>query len=327
MTRTKLQNIPTNLIMGFLGVGKTTAVINLLRQKPQHENWAVLVNEFGKVGIDGKILATAGATVKEIPGGCLCCAVGLPFKTGVNQLIKQARPHRLLIEPSGLGHPKQVLDMLLKDSFSTVLDMRASICLVDPQKLKDPRYTDHATFIDQIALSDVLVANKADLAEQASIRLFQQLAKSATPAKAVISETINGRLNPDWLDILRNPARCATSPYAHSIAQASATSTDSANQLTSFSQTFPTPSCFDFSQLSSLIRTLKPERFKAYLLTDLGWLIINSANGRIDCQPCKPARHSQIEIVATPAQLTKVSQRINACLVEVKPATSADKSA
>jgi G3E family GTPase len=106
--QTKLTNIPTNLVMGFLGVGKTTAILDLLKQKPKNENWAVLVNEFGKIGIDGAIYTAAGVTVKEVAGGCLCCAVGIPFQVSVNQLLKEVRPDRLLIEPTGLGHPKKV---------------------------------------------------------------------------------------------------------------------------------------------------------------------------------------------------------------------------
>lgn len=93
--------------MGFLGVGKTTAILDLFKQKPKNENWAVLVNEFGKIGIDGAIYSAAGITVKEVAGGCLCCAVGLPFQVSVNRLLKEVRPDRLLIEPTGLGHPKK----------------------------------------------------------------------------------------------------------------------------------------------------------------------------------------------------------------------------
>ena len=170
MLQKKLTNIPTNLVMGFLGVGKTTAILDLLKQKPKNENWAVLVNEFGKVGIDGAIYTAAGVTVKEVAGGYLCCAVGLPFQVSVNRLLKEVRPDRLLIEPTGLGHPKKVLDMLVTGSFKDVLALRASICLVDPEKLKDSRYTTHETFIDQIALSDVLVANKMDLTDQEAIK-------------------------------------------------------------------------------------------------------------------------------------------------------------
>lgn len=70
--------IPTNLIMGFLGVGKTTALLELLKRKDANESWAVLVNEFGAVGIDGTIFSASGAIVNEVPGGCLCCAAGVP---------------------------------------------------------------------------------------------------------------------------------------------------------------------------------------------------------------------------------------------------------
>ena len=62
--------IPTNLVLGFLGVGKTTAILDLLKKKPEGEVWAVLVNEFGEVGIDGALLETEGAFVREVPGGC-----------------------------------------------------------------------------------------------------------------------------------------------------------------------------------------------------------------------------------------------------------------
>jgi G3E family GTPase len=187
MLQTKLTNIPTNLVMGFLGVGKTTAILDLLKQKPKHKNWAVLVNEFGKVGIDGTIYTAAGVTVKEVAGGCLCCAVGLPFQVSINRLLKEVRPDRLLIEPTGLGHPQKVLEMLVKGSFRNILELRASICLVDPEKLKDSRYTTHETFIDQIALSDVLVANKMDLADQEAIKLFHQWAKNSRPEKMLIA--------------------------------------------------------------------------------------------------------------------------------------------
>ena len=109
--------IPTNVITGFLGVGKTTAILNLLKQKPDDERWAVLVNEFGEVGIDGSLLhgkdrVEQGIYIKEVPGGCMCCAAGLSMHIALNMLIAHAKPHRLIIEPTGLGHPKEVLDIL-----------------------------------------------------------------------------------------------------------------------------------------------------------------------------------------------------------------------
>ena len=127
--------------MGLLRVGKTTAILDLLKRKPENEKWAVLVNEFGRVGIDGAILSSQGATVREVPGGCLCCAVGLPFQLAVNRLLAEVKPDRLLIEPTGLGHPKRVLDMLIEGYFRTVLNVQACICMVDLRKLKNSQYT------------------------------------------------------------------------------------------------------------------------------------------------------------------------------------------
>ena len=121
----KLRNIPTNLITGFLGVGKTSAILHLMTQKPASENWSVLVNEFGSVGIDGAIYEAKGIEVKEIPGGCTCCAAGVPLQVAVNRILKETRPQRLLIEPSGLGHPKRVLDTLRGKYFKEALSLKA----------------------------------------------------------------------------------------------------------------------------------------------------------------------------------------------------------
>ena len=109
----KISAIPTTLITGFLGVGKTTAILQLLANKPNNENWAVLVNEFGEIGIDSALLAgnsnEQGVFIREVPGGCMCCASGVPMQVALNQLITKAKPDRLLIEPTGLGHPKEVV--------------------------------------------------------------------------------------------------------------------------------------------------------------------------------------------------------------------------
>ncbi len=318
---TKLANIPTNLVMGFLGVGKTTAIIDLLKQKPQDEKWAVLVNEFGTVGIDGAIYSAAGAIVKEIPGGCLCCAVGVPFQVGVNRLLKKVRPNRLLIEPSGLGHPKKVLDLLVNGSFKNVLDLRASICLLDPEKLKNPRYTNHESFVDQIALSDVLIANKTDLANEAAIQLFHRWAKRSTPQKTVIAQTILGQLDMAWLDVPRNQQRRASFPNAHHINQItnSGVQTNSnhyqskADRYQSFGQVFSSQSRFDYKRLHNTLSHLKAERIKGIFFTNKGWLIINCVDGNMDSLPCPASTSSRIEIISANYHIHDISTVLNEC--------------
>ena len=102
-----LSQIPTHLIAGPLGAGKTTLIRHLLAQKPAGERWAVLINEFGQIGLDAALLEQGddGIAMAEVAGGCLCCVNGAPFQVGLGRLLRKARPDRLLIEPSGLGHP------------------------------------------------------------------------------------------------------------------------------------------------------------------------------------------------------------------------------
>lgn len=164
----------THLIIGFLGSGKTTAIQHLLRQKPENENWAILVNEFGEIGIDGALLSNQGATLKEIPGGCMCCVNGLPMQVGLNMLLKQAKPDRLLIEPTGLGHPKQILSLLTSEFYQPLLNLHATFCLVDARQLSQPHYYENENFRDQLTSADIIFASKSDNYSEHDTKTFNQ---------------------------------------------------------------------------------------------------------------------------------------------------------
>lgn len=158
----------TNLITGFLGSGKTTTIAHLLATKPNSEKWAVLVNEFGEIGIDGALLADSGALLREIPSGCMCCVNGLPMQVGLNALLRQGNPDRLLIEPTSLGHPKQILDMLTAAVYEPWISLKATLCLLDARLLLDECAVNNDNFRDQLAAADIIIANKKDNASEAS---------------------------------------------------------------------------------------------------------------------------------------------------------------
>ena len=120
-----IKAVPTNIVTGFLGAGKTTAIVHLLQHKPKNERWALLVNEFGEIGIDGSLMQgqyteEQGVFIREVPGGCMCCAAGLPMQIALNMLLAKSKPDRLLIEPTGLGHPKEVLEILSNEHYQDV---------------------------------------------------------------------------------------------------------------------------------------------------------------------------------------------------------------
>ncbi|CCO47913.1 putative Cobalamin (vitamin B12) biosynthesis CobW-like [Vibrio nigripulchritudo SOn1] len=184
--------VPTNIITGFLGVGKTSAILHMMKNKPSNEHWAVLVNEFGEIGVDGSLIQgnhdeKQKVFIREVPGGCMCCAAGLPMQIALNQLLSEARPDRLLIEPTGLGHPKEVLQVLSSEHYRKVLSLQKNITLVDARKLSDSIYTQHETFNQQIEIADTVVGHKLDLYQGGEKETLEEyVAKVGRPNTRVI---------------------------------------------------------------------------------------------------------------------------------------------
>jgi G3E family GTPase len=95
----------------------------------------------------------------------MCCTSGLPMQIVLNMLLAKAKPHRLLIEPTGLGHPREVSQTLSADHYKEVLNIRATLtlALIDIRKLADKRWRAHHTFKDQLHIADYIIVTKSDL--------------------------------------------------------------------------------------------------------------------------------------------------------------------
>ncbi len=170
--------VPTHVITGFLGAGKTTLLKSILAQKPVGETWAVLVNEFGQIGLDGVLLeADAGIAIHEVVGGCLCCTSQLPMQVGLARLLTKTKPTRLFIEPTGLGHPLQLIEQLTEPHWARALDLRAVVCVLDGTRVLESRLTTHETYQAQLALADiVVVSHQAQMTPADDAQLTQVIA-------------------------------------------------------------------------------------------------------------------------------------------------------
>lgn len=158
-----LKNIPMHLIAGPLGSGKTSVIDNLLAQRPAHERWAILINEFGLIGLDAALLSRDedGLMIAEVAGGCLCCVNGVPFQVGLSRLLRKVKPHRLFIEPSGLGHPDSLLAQLQLPPWRDVLAVQPLVMVLDATALAQGKSLPESQLraVDKAAL---LVLNKAE---------------------------------------------------------------------------------------------------------------------------------------------------------------------
>lgn len=157
-----LEKIPVNIITGFLGAGKTTAIIQLLNEKQAEEQWAIIINEFGKISIDSKTLrsSTIAGNVYDIPGGCICCSAKNYFHENLTEIIQSGKFSRVIIEPSGLGGVEMVSEIIESNS---ALVLISKICMVDIQLLGNRRLQQLPVYKMQIIKSDIIVFTKSDL--------------------------------------------------------------------------------------------------------------------------------------------------------------------
>ncbi|MGB5875926.1 MAG: GTP-binding protein [Psychrobacter nivimaris] len=162
------QNIPCTLVTGFLGAGKTTVINQLLASKPNDERWALLINEFGRIGIDGALLASSqdndleqkNIAIREVSGGCICCTSQLPLQIAISRLLSEHHPQRLLIEPTGLAHPRELILQLSAPHWQTALKMNAVITVLSGEQWQQIRYRDHDGFQAHVHDADVLIINR-----------------------------------------------------------------------------------------------------------------------------------------------------------------------
>jgi G3E family GTPase len=164
------QNIPCTLVTGFLGAGKTTVINQLLATKPTDERWALLINEFGRIGIDGALLASSQDSnleqqkiaIREVNGGCICCTSQLPLQIAISRLLSEHHPQRLLIEPTGLAHPRELINQLGAPHWQTALKMQAVITVLSGAQWQQDKYRNNDGFQAHVRDADVLVINRYD---------------------------------------------------------------------------------------------------------------------------------------------------------------------
>ena len=303
--------VPTTIVTGFLGVGKTTALMALFRSKPVHEKWAVLVNEFGQTGIDGAELSGAGITVREVAGGCMCCAAKVSMEVTLNRLLREVKPDRLLIEPSGLGHPAGLIDILRGEYLSKAIDLRATICLIDPRQFADPQFRESPLFTNQLEVADILVINKTDLATPVEIEALRSHAQNLFPPKLVVAETQFGKLNTTWLDM-----EAGSEPRT-------ILSEDGGAPMVSRGWTFLPTTCFDRTKLMAWLDGLKSDqgilRAKGVFHTEREWLLFNWTADGSHWQPTDYRRDSRVEFIASKdhqPDWNLFEQELNQCLIQ-----------
>jgi len=149
--------IQSFIITGFLGVGKTTMLTNTVQKYFSDKKVAIVVNEFGDIGIDGDILSNVYSEVLEISEGCICCQLAEEFESGVLEIMNKYNPEIIFVETSGASEPFPIFLSMQNLGIS----VEGVICVIDSKNLDS--YKDNSTAKYQIGGSNIMVLNKTDL--------------------------------------------------------------------------------------------------------------------------------------------------------------------
>ncbi|AIC22957.1 Metal chaperone [Pseudomonas chlororaphis subsp. aureofaciens] len=312
-----LHNIPTHVIAGPLGAGKTSLIQHLLAQRPAHERWAVLINEFGQIGLDAALLTRDedGIALGEVAGGCLCCVNGAPFQVGLGRLLRKARPDRLFIEPSGLGHPAQLLQQLREAPWQQVLAVQPCVLVLDAQALAAGKPLPRAQQ-EALPSAGLLLLNK----EEGLDAVQRQGILEQLPACPVLWST-RGALPLDRLPGADVQAGAAVEAFEvpKELAQLPAIWTDPAQPIClrqaqeggwSIGWRWHPSRVFDVRQVEQWLASLDWRRAKLVVHGADGWVSGNALdNAALHWQASEWRRDSRIELIFSEPQDVAVLQQ------------------
>src|SRR3989338_928184 len=172
---------PITIITGYLGAGKTTLLRNILNNADQ--KLAVIMNEFGEINIDGKIIKGKNVNMTELQGGCVCCSLTGEFEAAIKEIIEKTKPDAIVVETTGVAEPDAVvidiqdnLPELRLDGIITVVDSDAII--------KFPAIGHTGKM--QIEMADIILLNKVDLVDKKRLKEVENKIRSINEAAAII---------------------------------------------------------------------------------------------------------------------------------------------
>jgi G3E family GTPase len=244
----------------------------------------------------------------------MCCLSGLPMQIALNQLLHEAKPHRLLIEPTGLGHPLEVIQVLSNQYYQKALKLEKTITLVDARQLADSRYTEHTIFNQQIEIADIIVGSKLDLYQQSDKEALKTYLK-AQPF--IAKETVfieHGQLPLKLLSgttLYKVKAKQHQHNYQHSHQGSPATdavtlpksgfikAVNKGEGFVSVGWRFAPEKVFDKMKLHAFLADIEVTRIKAVFITSQGIYGYNTANDGAAEVTLDKCNESRIEIICT----------------------------
>jgi G3E family GTPase len=178
------------LISGFLGSGKTTLLLSSIDEiiKRRHKKVVIIVNEFGKIGIDGKVMEKYGLEVREMPSGCICCTLGTDLLTTLADVAEAFSPDLVVIEPTGVADPVAIHDTMKLYTGPPIESVRIVI-IVDSERYQMIAKAFERSLKNQLKAADAIVMNKMDRVKPGDLEDVENSIRETVPEARIISSS------------------------------------------------------------------------------------------------------------------------------------------
>ena len=263
---------PITLIAGPLGSGKTTLLRQILATHPA--KIAIVMNEFGEIAIDTKVIEGKNVRIAELGGGCVCCSLLGEFEAAVNEIIEKVAPEMIVVETTGLAEPEALVFNIQEALPQCRLDGVVSV--IDADMLVRFPELGHTTRL-QIEGADILLLNKIDLIERAQIEPLETKLREINPTAAII-RTKRCQIDPELLFGIGREKKITRPKHQHQLEfESFAFSSDKAFSRDCFE-------CFADSLPASVIRA------KGFVRFSDSTQLFNFVAGRWDLEPFEAGR-------------------------------------
>lgn len=292
--------IPIVLVTGYLGAGKTTMLRRIIENADR--KIAVLMNEFGEVGIDSTVIKGKDIDMIELSGGCVCCSLTGEFEAAIREIRVKVKPELIVIETTGVAEPDAIVGDILENIEGVRLD--AIVTIADADSLVRFPSIGHTGRV-QIEMADVLLLNKTDLVSPEQKEEVKNKL-SELNSNALILEAVRCDVDLGILDIKAARKQVEKHDHDHLTAE----------QIQSF--VFATEKKLDKARLEVLVSSLPHDiiRVKGFACTNKGNFLLNSVFGRYELEPFE-ARKTEIVFIGKNASFyaSDVLNELKACEV------------
>jgi len=290
---------PITLITGPLGSGKTTLLRHILATRPA--KIAIIMNEFGEIAIDTKVIEGKNVRIAELGGGCVCCSLLDEFEAAVSEIIEKVAPEMIIVETTGLAEPEALVFNIQEALPKCRLDGVVSV--IDADMLVRFPELGHTTRL-QIEGADILLLNKIDLIERAQIEPLKTKLREVNPTAAII-RTERCQIDPELLFGIGREKKIMRPEHQHQLEfESFAFSSDQAFSRGCFE-------CFADSLPASVIRA------KGFVRFSDSTQLFNFVAGRWDLEPFEAGR-TELVFIGRKIDLGKerILRALDKCAIE-----------